>query len=237
MSLSRPFQDPTFATATPAASREEPTEARKATGYLTDEPLPAPIFNWLVGTQGDYLEWWRINRVYSYPLFADQDQRWRLSSVTFDTATVGAGSKRGLASNVTSGIFSGASTPLELPRVDGQAFGAEPDGAPMRLLGVSLNVLLDGPSTSPDEPRLRLVVIKHSSAVDEPIESVWVSDAYDTKDPELQELLFVVDPGNDGIPLDPRASYEIRLEMIRNDAADDVRVFDVFAHIQRPIGE
>ena len=233
--MTRPTADPTFATAAPAASRQEPSGGLRASGYVEGDPLAARNLNYYVGVQGDYLEWWRTARFYGLNLAADVATRWLLQQAQSQSFTIGAGGKRGIEATVSSGLNSVAAVPLEIMRVDGQAISSLPDGAAFKLRSVACNVRVDGTTSGSDAPRIRWTLTRTPQEADEPEEVVWESPDYSTKTAAFVSLAFIVP--DEGIVLDPRSTYRLSAIMYRDSIDDRVEFSSARAIIERPIAE
>lgn len=218
--MSRPTQDPTWADASPAASRLEPSSSLRETGWLAGVPLPSRVANYLWGALGDWVEWFRQPRDVTIDMGARYLAPWDLLNT--EQATIEASSiivRRGL--KPTSGVTTG-SAQRGLP-VDRIASAGE-----VRLKEVRLNYKWDGAGSS-------IVVGLTRANPDHTVsisQTVIASDTLATESAALAAFVWAADA-----VLDPAFQYGITITMARNNAAHTVEVYDVRAVLTRPVGE
>lgn len=218
--MTRPTTDPTWADGSPPVSRLEPSTSLRADGWSPGMPLPSRIANYLWGTLGDWIEWFRQPRDVTIDMGARYLAPWDI--VDTEQATILSGPlvvRRGL--KPTTGVTTGEAK-RGLP-VDRIASAGE-----VRLKEVRLNYIWQGAGSS-------IVVALTRANPDHTVtisETVIDSDTLATESATLASFVWAADA-----LLDPAFQYGIIITMARTNAAHTVEVYDVRAVLTRPVGE
>lgn len=218
--MPKPSEDPTFAT---TGTRTAPASSRRLSGYLAGEPLPAAIFNYLIGAAGDWIVWLegQIDELrgvadVTVDLGSVFSAGWELDSVIRAQFPTPFPDRFGFMPDSGTAIAY-ARKHLWLPRVDGAAAA--------RLKAVRANVRRQ---TVDDTLLFALYEQPHVGGSS----TVIASQAVTTTGLDLEAFLWEPDE-----LLSPVASYYVEITMQRDDGANHIEVYDVRCTVERSRGE